>query len=196
MPPLDGLLVADFSRVLAGPLATMLLADLGADVVKVESARGDDTRSWMPPVCDRRDLRNAALDHADTATYFYAVNRGKRSVTLDFAVPEDLRAAHALAARADVMVENFRPGGLHRYGLDYEMVRAANPGVVYTSITGFGGSGAGRALPGYDLMVQALSGLMSVTGDAGGSPTKAGVAVFDVMAGLYTTIGILAALRH
>src|SRR3954452_5456442 len=98
-PPLDGLLVADFSRVLAGPLATMLLADLGADVVKVESPRGDDTRSWMPPVCDRRDLRNAAHDHADTATYFYAVNRGKRSVTLDFAVPEDVRAAHALAAR-------------------------------------------------------------------------------------------------
>src|SRR6476469_6148064 len=117
MPPLDGLLVADFSRVLAVPLATMLLADLGADVVKVESPRGDDTRGWMPPVCVRRDTDSRKTDdqHIDTATYFYAVNRGKRSVTLNFAVPEDLRAARALAARADVMVENFRPGGLHRY---------------------------------------------------------------------------------
>src|SRR3954452_22169080 len=188
-PPLDGLLVADFSRVLAGPLATMLLADLGADVVKVESPRGDDTRGWTPPVCNDQ--------HTDAATYFYAANRGKRSVILDFAVPDDLRAARALAIRADVMVENFRPGGLHRYGLDYETVRATNPRVVYTSITGFGGDPtSGGALPGYDLMVQALSGLMSVTGDAGGPPMKAGVAVFDVMAGLHATIGILAALRH
>jgi crotonobetainyl-CoA:carnitine CoA-transferase CaiB-like acyl-CoA transferase len=203
MPPLDGILVADFSRVLAGPLATMLLADLGADVVKVESPRGDDTRGWMPPVCVRRNIDTDSTDPQDTddrcidtATYFYAVNRGKRSVTLNFAVPDDLRAARALAARADVMVENFRPGGLHRYGLDYESVRAANPGVVYASISGFGPGGEGAGLPGYDLMIQALSGLMSVTGDPGGPPMKAGVAVFDVMAGLHATIGVLAALRH
>jgi crotonobetainyl-CoA:carnitine CoA-transferase CaiB-like acyl-CoA transferase len=182
-PPLSGLLVADFSRVLAGPYATMLLADLGAEVVKVESPAGDDTRTWMPPVRD------------GVSTYYLGVNRNKRAIALDLKDPGDLKAAHELARRADIMVENFKPGGLRRFGLDYAAVSERNPGVVYASISGFG-SGGGAALPGYDLIVQAMSGLMSLTGDAGGPPYRAGVSVFDVMAGLHATIGILAALRH
>ncbi|MFI6482472.1 CaiB/BaiF CoA transferase family protein [Nonomuraea sp. NPDC050663] len=183
MGPLSGVLVADFSRILAGPYATMLLADLGADVVKVEGPRGDDTRGWMPPV------------RGQTSTYYLGVNRGKRSIALDLREEADLRAARELAGRADVMVENFKPGGLARFGLDYDSVRAANPAIVYTSITGFG-SGAGRHVPGYDLMVQAMSGLMSLTGDADGPPYRSGISVFDVMAGNHAVIGILAALRH
>jgi len=181
--PLTGLLVADFSRILAGPYATMLLADLGAEVIKVESPGGDDTRTWMPPVRD------------GISTYYLAVNRNKRSIALDLRKPEDLAAARELAARADVLIENFKPGGLKRFGLDHETVSAGNPGVVYASISGFG-PGAGAGLPGYDLMVQAMSGLMSLTGDPDGSPYRAGISVFDVMTGLHTTIGILAALRH
>ncbi|MEU6538454.1 CoA transferase [Streptomyces sp. NPDC047000] len=181
--PLDGLLVADFSRVLAGPYATMLLADLGADVVKVEGPGGDDTRSWTPPVRD------------GVSTYYLGVNRGKRSIVLDFRDERDARLARELARRADVLIENFKPGGLARYGLDHDTVSAANPGVVYTSISGFG-TGPGRAVPGYDLMVQAISGLMSLTGDPDGPPYRAGISVFDVMAGNHATIGILAALRH
>ncbi len=181
--PLAGLLVADFSRILAGPYCTMLLADLGADVVKVESPRGDDTRTWMPPV------------RAGVSTYYLAVNRNKRSVALDLGEPGDRAAAQELAARADVLVENFKPGGLARFGLDYAAVSERNPAVVYASISGFG-SGGGAALPGYDLVVQAISGLMSLTGEAGGEPYRAGVAVFDVMSGLQAAIGILAALHH
>ncbi|GAA1285644.1 CoA transferase [Planotetraspora silvatica] len=181
--PLSGLLVADFSRVLAGPYATMLLADLGAEVVKVESPAGDDTRTWMPPVRD------------DVSTYYLGVNRNKRSIALDLKDPGDLAAARELARRADIMVENFKPGGLRRFGLDYESVSGSNPGVVYASISGFG-SGGGAALPGYDLIVQAMSGLMSLTGDPDGSPFRAGISVFDVMAGLHASIGILAALHH
>ncbi len=181
--PLAGVLVADFSRILAGPYATMLLADLGADVVKVESPAGDDTRSWMPPVRDGR------------STYYLGVNRNKRSVALDLKAPDDLVAARELARRADVMVENFRPGGLARFGLDYPTVSAGNPGVVYASISGFGSGEGGRDLPGYDLIVQAMSGLMSLTGDPDGDPFRAGISVFDVMAGLHATIGVLAALR-
>ncbi|WP_049572822.1 CaiB/BaiF CoA transferase family protein [Nonomuraea sp. SBT364] len=181
--PLSGVLVADFSRVLAGPYATMLLADLGAEVVKVESPAGDDTRTWMPPERD------------GTSTYYLGVNRGKRSIALDLRDAGDARLAVELARRADVLIENFRPGGLDRYGLGFEEVRAANPGIVYASISGFG-SGAGRHVPGYDLMVQAMSGLMSLTGDAGGPPYRAGISVFDVMAGNHAVIGILAALRH
>jgi crotonobetainyl-CoA:carnitine CoA-transferase CaiB-like acyl-CoA transferase len=181
--PLTGLLVADFSRVLAGPYATMLLADLGADVVKVESPQGDETRSWMPPTRD------------GVSTYYLGVNRGKRSVALDFRVDRDARLARELARRADVVIENFKPGGLARYGLDYPSVRDTNPGVVYASISGFG-AGPGRDVPGYDLMVQAISGLMSLTGDPGGPPYRAGISVFDVMAGNHAAIGILAALRH
>ncbi|MFI8182702.1 CoA transferase [Actinacidiphila glaucinigra] len=181
--PLSGLLVADFSRILAGPYATMLLADLGADVVKVEGPHGDDTRSWTPPVRD------------EVSTYYLGINRGKRSIALDLRDEADRGAARELARRADVVIENFRPGGLVKYGLDYASVRTGNPAVVYASISGFG-SGAGRNVPGYDLMVQAVSGLMSLTGEPGGPPYRAGISVFDVMAGNHAAIGILAALRH
>src|SRR3984957_3542609 len=182
--PLSGLVVADFSRVLAGPYCTMLLADLGADVIKVESPDGDDTRRWVPPATD-----------AGVSTYFLSINRNKRSVVLDLRDEEDLARARELARRADVLVQNFKPGGLAKYGLDYDSVRAINPAVVYASISGFG-SGGGKDLPGYDLMVQAMSGLMSLTGDASGPPYRSGISIFDVIAGLHTTIGILAALNH
>jgi crotonobetainyl-CoA:carnitine CoA-transferase CaiB-like acyl-CoA transferase len=181
--PLAGLLVADFSRILAGPYATMLLADLGAEVVKVESPAGDDTRSWQPPVAD------------GISTYYLGVNRNKRSVALDLKDPTDLAAAQELARRADIMVENFRPGGLARFGLDYDSVAAGNPGVVYASISGFGSAPAGAVLPGYDLIVQAISGLMSLTGNPDGEPFRAGISVFDVMAGLHATIGVLSAVH-
>ncbi|MEU0506509.1 CoA transferase [Nocardia sp. NPDC005998] len=182
--PLDGIVIADLSRVLAGPYATMLLADMGAEVIKVEGPGGDDTRSWMPPV--RPD---------GVSTYYSAINRNKRSVVLDFKDPDDLTVAHALTTRADIVVENFKPGGLTRFGLDYEAVRERNEAVIYCSISGFG-TAKGASLPGYDLIVQAMSGLMSLTGDPDGSPYRAGISVFDVMAGLHSTIGILAALRH
>jgi len=184
--PLAGLLVADFSRILAGPYATMLLADLGAEVVKVEGPNGDDTRTWSPPVRD------------GVSTYYLGVNRNKRSVALDLKDADDVAAAQELARRADVLIENFRPGGLARFGLDYPSVSARNPRVVYASISGFGSGPAGAALPGYDLIVQAISGLMSLTGAPDSEPYRAGISVFDVMAGLHATIGILAAvnLRH
>ncbi|PRY48495.1 crotonobetainyl-CoA:carnitine CoA-transferase CaiB-like acyl-CoA transferase [Geodermatophilus tzadiensis] len=185
--PLAGLLVADFSRILAGPYATMLLADLGAEVVKVEGPGGDDTRTWQPPVRE--------VDGQGVSTYYLGVNRNKRSVALDLKDGADLAAARELARRADVLVENFKPGGLARFGLDYDMVAATNPGVVYASISGFGSGPGGRSLPGYDLIVQAISGLMSLTGDPDGHPYRAGVAVFDVMAGLHATIGVLSALH-
>jgi crotonobetainyl-CoA:carnitine CoA-transferase CaiB-like acyl-CoA transferase len=182
--PLAGLLVADFTRILAGPYATMLLADLGADVIKVEGPGGDDTRTWQPPVRD------------GVATYYLGVNRNKRSIALDLKEPGDVALARELARRADVFVENFKPGGLSRFGLGYEDVAAENPGVVYASISGFGSGPQGRALPGYDLIVQAISGFMSLTGDPEGEPYRAGVALFDVMAGLHATIGVLSALNH
>jgi crotonobetainyl-CoA:carnitine CoA-transferase CaiB-like acyl-CoA transferase len=182
--PLAGLLVADFSRILAGPYATMLLADLGAEVVKVEGPSGDDTRTWQPPVRD------------GISTYYLGVNRNKRSMALDLKDPEDVAAAQELARRADVFIENFKPGGLTRFGLDYDAVAATNPGIVYASISGFGSGPGGAALPGYDLIVQAISGFMSLTGDTDGEPYRAGVALFDVMAGLHATIGVLAALNH
>jgi crotonobetainyl-CoA:carnitine CoA-transferase CaiB-like acyl-CoA transferase len=181
--PLSGMLVADFSRVLAGPYCTMLLGDLGADVIKVESPGGDDTRGWVPPVRD------------GVSTYFLAINRNKRSVALDLRSENDRAAAAELARRADVMVENFKPGGLQRFGLDYASVSAANPAIIYASITGFG-AGGGKDIPGYDLVVQAMSGLMSLTGDAEGPPYRAGISAFDVITGLHTAIGILAALHH
>jgi crotonobetainyl-CoA:carnitine CoA-transferase CaiB-like acyl-CoA transferase len=164
----------------------MLLAELGAEVVKVEGPGGDDTRNWQPPVRD------------GISTYYLGVNRNKRSVALDLKDAEDAALAQELARRADVLVENFKPGGLARFGLDYDTVAATNAGIVYASISGFGSGPRGRSLPGYDLIVQAISGLMSLTGDPDGEPYRAGVAVFDVMAGLHATIGILSALnlRH
>jgi crotonobetainyl-CoA:carnitine CoA-transferase CaiB-like acyl-CoA transferase len=186
-PPfaLGNLRILDFSRVLAGPFATMLLADLGADVTKVERpGSGDDTRAWGPP-----------YDASGEATYFQSVNRNKDSIALDLADAEHRTLAHRLARDADVVVENFRPGVMERHGLGYEKLRAENPGLVYCSITGFG-AGAGAALPGYDLLIQALGGLMSITGAPDGEPQKVGVALVDVLAGLFATVGILAALRH
>ncbi|MFB7275874.1 CaiB/BaiF CoA transferase family protein [Streptomyces hydrogenans] len=181
---LSGVVVADFGRVLAGPYMTMLLADLGADVIKIERPDGgDDTRAWGPPFADGQ------------ATYFLGVNRNKRSVALDLATPDGLAAARAIVDRADVLVENFRPGTMEKLGLGFEEVRRTNPGLVYCSVTGFGADG-GAALPGYDLLVQAMGGLMSVTGEPGGRGTKAGVALVDVITGLHAGLGVLAALRH
>lgn len=181
--PLAGLLVADFSRVLAGPYATMLLADLGAEVIKVESPQGDETRTWMPPT------------RGETSTYYLGINRGKRSIALDLRDEADVAVAKELARRADVLIENLRPGGMAKYGLDYASVAPDNPGLVYASISGFGSTGGGH-VPGYDLMVQAVSGLMSLTGSPDGPPYRAGISIFDVMAGKDALIGILAALRH
>ncbi|QDQ98917.1 CoA transferase [Tomitella fengzijianii] len=179
---LDGLVIADFGRVLAGPYATMLLADLGAQVVKIERpGAGDDTRSWGPPFAGGQ------------ATYFQSVNRNKRSRALDLRDADGLAEARRLAERADVVVENFLPGTMDRLGLGYEAVAAANPGVVYCSITGFGGH---NDLPGYDLLVQAVGGLMSITGPGPGQPTKVGVALVDIITGLHAAVGVLAALRH
>jgi crotonobetainyl-CoA:carnitine CoA-transferase CaiB-like acyl-CoA transferase len=183
-PPLEGVLVADFSRVLAGPLAAMVLGDLGAEVVKVERPGGDDTRSWGPP-----------WSTDGTSTYYQSVNRNKRSVVLDLGDPGDRELARRLIERADVLIENFRPGTLERFGLGEEATRAANPRLVSCSLSGFG-SGAGAALPGYDLLIQAVGGLMSVTGQPDGPPTKVGVALVDVIAGLFATVAILAALSE
>jgi crotonobetainyl-CoA:carnitine CoA-transferase CaiB-like acyl-CoA transferase len=181
---LDGILVADFSRVLAGPFATMLLGDLGADVVKVEHPDGgDETRAWGPPF------------HGDHSTYYLAVNRNKRSLALDLKDDGGRRAARALAGRADVLVENFKAGAAARLGLEFEEVARDNPGLVWCSISGFGRE-AGAELPGYDFLVQAMSGLMSITGPAGGEPTKVGVALVDVLTGLYAFGGVLAALHE
>ncbi|HWV87650.1 MAG TPA: CoA transferase [Capillimicrobium sp.] len=185
MPPLDNLLVLDFSRVLAGPLSTMLLADFGATVVKVERpGTGDDTRAWGPPY---------APD--GTATYFLSVNRNKHSVVADLQDEADLDAVRALARRADVVVENFRPGVMARLGLDHAALAAENPRLITCSISAFG-TGEGATMPGYDLLVQAVGGLMSITGPADGEPQKVGVALVDVVAGLFATVGILTALRH
>jgi crotonobetainyl-CoA:carnitine CoA-transferase CaiB-like acyl-CoA transferase len=181
--PLDGLLVADLSRVLAGPLVAMTLGDLGADVVKVESPAGDDTRAWGPP-----------FDAHGRATYHHTANRNKRSVALDLRDAEDRELARRLCARADVVVANFRPGTLARFGLDYEQIAAVNAGIVFCEVSGFG-EGAGRDLPGYDPLAQAVGGLMSVTG-LPEHPVKVGVALIDVIAGLYATTAVLAALRE
>jgi crotonobetainyl-CoA:carnitine CoA-transferase CaiB-like acyl-CoA transferase len=182
---LDGVKVLDFSRVLAGPFATMMLGDLGAEVVKVERPDGgDETRSWGPP-----------FDARGEATYFLSVNRNKRSVVLDLKDDADLERARKLALGADVLVENFRPGLMGDLGLAYEDLHSGNPGLIYCSITGFG-PGQGARLPGYDLLVQALGGLMSITGEPDRDPQKVGVALVDILTGLFATSGILAALRH
>jgi crotonobetainyl-CoA:carnitine CoA-transferase CaiB-like acyl-CoA transferase len=177
--------IVDFSRVLAGPFATMLLADFGARVLKVERpGGGDDTRGWGPP-----------YDAAGDATYFQAINRNKRSVVLDLGETADRNEAQRLALEADVVVENFRPGVMERFGLGYDDLAPGNPSLIYSSITGFG-RGSGADLPGYDLLIQALGGLMSVTGSPTGEPQKVGVALVDVLAGLFSALGIMAALRH
>jgi crotonobetainyl-CoA:carnitine CoA-transferase CaiB-like acyl-CoA transferase len=177
--------ILDFSRVLAGPFATMMLADLGAEVIKLERPGiGDETRSWGPP-----------NDEHGNATYFQAVNRNKRSVALDLASAAGLARARKLAATADVVVENFRPDVMDKLGLGYETLSASHPRLVFCSITGFG-AGDGARLPGYDLLVQAVGGLMSITGAPDSEPQKVGVAVVDVLAGLFASVGILAALRH
>jgi crotonobetainyl-CoA:carnitine CoA-transferase CaiB-like acyl-CoA transferase len=177
--------ILDFSRVLAGPFATMMLADFGAEVTKVERpGGGDETRAWGPPYDERGE-----------ATYFQSVNRNKGSVVLDLGSDDDLAELRRRAREADVIVENFRPGLMAGKGLDYETLRAENPRLVYCSVTGFGSGEGGAALPGYDLLIQALAGLMSVTGQPDGEPTKVGVALVDVLAGLFATVGILVALR-
>ncbi|MDF2506192.1 MAG: carnitine dehydratase [Microbacterium sp.] len=181
--PFQGVLVADFGRVLAGPYCTMLLADLGATVIKVESALGDETRSWTPPQRDGE------------STYYLSVNRNKHSIVLDLKDPADLRVARDLAARADVITENFKPGGMARFGLDYASVAKVNPDVVYASITGFGTAG-GAELPGYDLLVQAMSGMITLTGPQDGDGYRSGVAVFDVMTGLHAAVAVASALYH
>ncbi|MFF1920469.1 CaiB/BaiF CoA transferase family protein [Streptomyces sp. NPDC058221] len=182
--PLSGVLVADFGRVLAAPYATMLLADLGADVIKVERpGTGDDTRAWGPPQVQGE------------ATYYLSVNRNKRSVVLDLRDETDRRRATELVRRSDVLFENFRSGTMEKYDLGYDRARELNPGLVYCSVTGFG-AGAGAALPGYDLLIQAVGGLMSVTGPSPGRPVKTGVALVDVLTGLHAVTGALAALRH
>jgi crotonobetainyl-CoA:carnitine CoA-transferase CaiB-like acyl-CoA transferase len=181
---LDGLLVADFSRVLAGPLCTQTLGDLGADVVKVERpAHGDDTRAWGPPFVEQG------------STYYLGLNRNKRSIALDLADPGDLELARRLAGRADVVVESFRPGTIDRLGLGYDAVAAENAAVVYCSISAFGSGEEAARLPGYDLLLQAMSGLMSVTGEPDGRPLKVGAALIDMICGLYATTGVLAALQ-
>lgn len=181
---LGDLLVADFSRVLAGPLCAQTLADLGADVIKVERpGSGDDTRQWGPPFVDQG------------STYYLGLNRGKRSLALDLRDLSDQRLARELCARADVVLESFRPGTMQRLGLGYETVREDNPAVVYTSISAFGSGEPARDLPGYDLLVQAMSGYMSITGESGGRPLKPGTALADMITGLYATIGTLAALE-
>jgi crotonobetainyl-CoA:carnitine CoA-transferase CaiB-like acyl-CoA transferase len=181
--PLEGVRVADFSRVLAGPLATMILADLGADVVKVERpGTGDDTRAWGPPFVGR------------DAAYFLSLNRNKRSVVLDLSTDGGRAAARRLALASDVVVENFRPGSMARFGLDHATLSADRPELVYCSLTAFGPDGASATRPGYDIIVQALSGLMSFTGHPGGEPTKVGVALLDVICGLYAANAIQAAL--
>lgn len=183
--PLSGVVVTDMSRVLAGPYSAMLLADMGATVIKVESPAGDDTRSFAPPV------------HPETeqSTYFQSINRNKRSITLDFADAADREVLRTLIARSDVVIENFKAGSLSRFGLDAQTLTTELPALIWASVTGFG-TGAGAKYAGYDLMVQALSGFMDTTGPADGDPHRAGFAVFDVLTGMHLTIGILAALRH
>jgi crotonobetainyl-CoA:carnitine CoA-transferase CaiB-like acyl-CoA transferase len=185
MSSLSGLRIADFSRILAGPLATMVLADLGADVIKIERpGSGDDTRAWGPP-----------YDSDGTATYFLAANRNKSSVTIDLSSEPGRLQARSLAIESGIVVENFRPGVMDRLGLGYDSLRESRPDLVFCSINAFG-SGAGASLPGYDLLVQAVGGLMSVTGEADGDPQKVGVALVDVIAGLFAAVGVLAAVRH
>ncbi|WP_372887926.1 CaiB/BaiF CoA transferase family protein [Shimia sp.] len=188
MKPLEGLKVVELARILAGPWIGQSLADLGAEVIKVEAPQGDDTRTWGPPFIERDGDRSAA--------YFYAANRGKRSVVADFRSPEGQRTVRDLVADADILIENFKVGGLAKYGLDYDSLSKINPRLVYCSITGFGQDGPYAQRAGYDFLLQGMSGLMSITGEPDGQPQKVGVAVTDVVTGLYGTIGILAAIEQ
>lgn len=190
--PLSGLMVLDLSRILAGPTCTQLLGDLGAEILKVEKpGAGDDTRKWGPPFLKRADGSDS-----EESAYYLSSNRNKRSVAVDIARPEGAALVRAMAAGADVLIENFKVGDLARYGLDYAALAAENPGLVYCSISGFGQTGPNRDRAGYDIMAQGYSGIMSLTGAPDGEPTKVGVGIADVMCGMYATIGILAALRH
>ncbi len=182
---LAGVRVLDFTRVLAGPFCTMTLADLGADVIKVESPDGDETRQWGPP-----------FDARGVSAYYLSVNRNKRSLTLNLKSAEGQRIARRLAAQSQIVVENFKPGGMAAFGLGYDNLREINPALVYASITGFGQSGPYHERPGYDFVIQAMSGLMSITGEKDGAPSKVGVAIADVVAGLFAATSLLAALRH
>jgi crotonobetainyl-CoA:carnitine CoA-transferase CaiB-like acyl-CoA transferase len=194
--PLSHLRVLDLSRIMAGPWSTQILADLGADVVKVERpGSGDDTRAWGPPFLKDREGRDT-----QEAGYYLAVNRGKRSVTLELDKPEGQAIVRALAARSDIVVENFKVGALKRYGLDYESLCAVNPRIIYASITGFGQTGPKKDNAAYDFMIQAMGGLMSVTGEPdgapGGKPEKVGVPITDIMTGMYAAIAVLAAVAR
>ena len=186
MTPLAGLKVIELARILAGPWAGQTLADLGADVIKVESPEGDDTRRWGPPFVDNGG--------EETAAYFFAANRGKRGITCDFTTQDGQATVRRLIADADVVIENFKLGGLAKYGLDYNSLSALNPRLIYCSITGFGQTGPYAARAGYDFIIQGMSGLMSVTGEADGAPQKVGVAVTDVFTGVYAATAILAAV--
>ncbi|MBX2830191.1 MAG: CoA transferase [Rhodospirillales bacterium] len=193
---LSGLRVLDLSRVLAGPWASQTLADMGAEVIKIERpGAGDDTRGWGPPYA-----RDAAGNDTSEAAYYLAANRGKKSLTIDITKPEGQDVVRQLVAHCDIVLENFKVGGLAKYGLDYASLSSINPKIIYCSITGFGQDGPYKDRPGYDFMIQAMGGLMSVTGAPdhvhGGQPMKVGVAVADIFTGLYATVGILAALRH
>lgn len=192
--PLSGVRVLDLSRILAGPWAAQTLADLGAEVIKVEHPAGDDTRGWGPPF-----MADPSSDERGDAAYFFAANRGKKSITIDFTKPEGAALVRGIVEKSDVLLENFKVGGLKKYGLDYAAMAALNPRLVYCSITGFGQTGPYATRPGYDFLIQAMGGLMSITGERdgrpGGGPQKVGVAITDVMTGLYATIGIMGALR-
>ncbi|GGX59901.1 hypothetical protein GCM10007385_31420 [Tateyamaria omphalii] len=190
---LDGLFVLDLSRILAGPTATQMLGDLGATVIKIENPKtgGDDTRGWGPNYA-----RGVDGQPTDLSSYFMSANRNKQSVAVDLSTDEGQDIVRQLAARADVVIENYKPDGLVKYGLDHNTLLNAHPGLVYCSISGFGQTGPNRDKPGYDLMAQGYGGIMSLTGDPDGTPTKVGVGIADVMCGMYATIGILAALRH
>jgi crotonobetainyl-CoA:carnitine CoA-transferase CaiB-like acyl-CoA transferase len=190
-PPLSGIRVIELARVLAGPWAGQMLADMGADVIKVENPDGgDDTRAWGPPFVEGRDGENLS------AAYYHATNRGKRSIAVDLKTQEGQDIVRRLVASADVLIENFKLGGLKKYGLDYESLKEINPKLVYCSITGFGQDGPYASLAGYDYIVQGMSGFMSITGEADGQPMKAGVAVADIFTGIYAVTAIQAALIH
>ncbi|PLC52102.1 CoA transferase [Pollutimonas nitritireducens] len=196
LAPLDGIKVLDLSRVLAGPWCSQNLADLGADVIKVERPdTGDDTRSWGPPY-----LKDANGVDTGEAAYYLSTNRNKRSIAIDIASPDGADLVREMAARCDILVENFKVGGLKKYGLDYETIKAINPRLIYCSITGFGQTGPLASLPGYDFMIQGMGGLMSITGERddlpGGGPQKAGVAVTDIITGMYAAVAILGALQE